>query len=620
MTDPAAPEPSSPSPADLPGRLARVRPGWLVAAGLSAYLVLSFWILADESPTYDEGAHLIAGYAAWTRGDFRLNPEHPPLAKLVAALPLLAQNLQWPQVDAGWERGDAEEFSYRFLYQSGNDPDRMFFWARTAMLSWGVLLIVSIYAAARSWVGPRGASIALALACLSPAFLAHGHLVATDLPLAVLALLTVMAFRRYLRTPTSLWAAATGAGLGAALLAKYSALLLVPILAWMAGAALVLRRLKPSAGQSSEPAPVPARRWSYALQILLLITVPWLLIWGVYGFRYAAAPDAEFRFADDRVLTKGSAIDRLAGAAGARRLLPEAYLHGLTFVHEHSQKRSAYALGAYSETGWSWYFPFAALVKTPVGTLALCLAGFWVLGRRVLRGDGEPLDLLIPVFVFGAAAVTSRLNIGERHLFPIYPFLMVAAGAVASVRLSATAARGVAALALAAALEGVAACPYPLTHFNVASRLLYERHQMLVDSNLDWGQDLRRLKAFMDRRGIAEIKLAYFGTASPAHLGLRHQALPALNWYTRYESTTKGDLDLRPGEWVAISATAFVGVYARERTAYLDRFAGQTPVAIVGNSILVFQVPAPKEEAAETRQRLTAGACPGRRPATAAGG
>jgi hypothetical protein len=145
-----------------------------------------------------------------------------------------------------------------------------------------------------------------------------------------------------------------------------------------------------------------------------------------------------------------------------------------------------------------------------------------------------------------------------------------------------------AALALGVAVS----LPYDLAYFNFPSTLVWERHEMLVDSNLDWGQDLGRLKAFMDRRGIESIKLAYFGNASPRHLGLTHQILPGVNAYTRFEPEWTPARVWVPGEWVAISATLLEGVLQDDRRDfYRESFGRMEPVERIGHSILVYRVP-----------------------------
>lgn len=141
-------------------------------------------------------------------------------------------------------------------------------------------------------------------------------------------------------------------------------------------------------------------------------------------------------------------------------------------------------------------------------------------------------------------------------------------------------------------LETLAAGPYFLAYFNLPSTLAADRHFLLADSNLDWGQDLRRLKRWMDRHGIERLKLAYFGNASPRLLGLRHDRLMAANMYQDYEPEWKLVETLHPGDWVAVSATNYAGIVLGLRADhYRKLLAGLSPITAIGHSILVFHIP-----------------------------
>jgi len=140
-------------------------------------------------------------------------------------------------------------------------------------------------------------------------------------------------------------------------------------------------------------------------------------------------------------------------------------------------------------------------------------------------------------------------------------------------------------------VEGASAAPHFLAHFNLPSRILFERHEMLVDSNLDWGQDLGRLKEWMDREGIPSLKLSYFGHGSPRQLLLQHEVLPGNCTYPFFEPEWKQAGPLKPGDIVAISASNYSGFLLQDRDLYRRQFAGVKPLAVIGNSIIVFRVP-----------------------------
>jgi hypothetical protein len=145
-------------------------------------------------------------------------------------------------------------------------------------------------------------------------------------------------------------------------------------------------------------------------------------------------------------------------------------------------------------------------------------------------------------------------------------------------------------LAAFGVLDCLLSAPYFIPYFNIPARLLCERHELLADSNLDSGQDLIRLKEYMDRHQIQELKLSYFGTASPALLGLQHQALPGFNLYSAFEPWPRTE-QLRSGDLVAVSATNLVGVYLPDKTFYQRQLGGLKPIEKIGHSIYLYRIP-----------------------------
>jgi hypothetical protein len=140
-------------------------------------------------------------------------------------------------------------------------------------------------------------------------------------------------------------------------------------------------------------------------------------------------------------------------------------------------------------------------------------------------------------------------------------------------------------------LSAVTSAPHFISYFNWPSRIIFDRSFMLVDSNLDWGQDLGRLKKFMDQEGIKEVQLAYFGAASPRHLGLSHHMMPSLNVYKNMEIEWS-EAVLKPGDIVVISATSLRGVYLASPNLYLQLAMNLDQITTIGDSIFIFRVPA----------------------------
>jgi hypothetical protein len=254
-------------------------------------------------------------------------------------------------------------------------------------------------------------------------------------------------------------------------------------------------------------------------------------------------------------------------------LLPPAFVDGLAGMLFSNEARSAFAGGMRTVRGFWWFFPYAFAIKTPLGTVAvLLLAAAVPLRRRMVaaaatedverRGPAwhELAPLLVLVVVYGAASVGGNLNIGHRHILPLYPALYVLAGASAtwlSPRTSRTGALVLAALA-ATAFSSLSIRPHYLAFFNRLARGPEHGYQHLVDSSLDWGQDLPGLAAFLrarDPRDPRPVYLSYFGTGVPAYYGIRARQLPGF-----FDLSPPTDGPLEPGIY-CVSATILQGLY-----------------------------------------------------------
>lgn len=569
-------------------------PGWVLAvAAVAAFAALSLTGMAGTSATFDESEHMASGCAILSRGDYRVDPIGPPLVRSLAALPLVLRGARLPVDSEEWRSGSIHPFGFLFLYQSGNDPVRFLRTSRLVILLLGAAAVCAAFVFSRAINGPRGAVLTLVLAAFSPNLGAHSHLATLDMGAALFFLLAVFTFWRLSRRVTLGGLAAAGLCLGLALASKMSALVLVPASA-LAALTFVLAggRWRLEGRLSRWSRPEKRSQLVCAAVILAIVFVSaYAVLWGTYRFRYSMSEspiELTWEYPDSRPGLR----ERALGFARDHRLLPEAYLFGLHRLHSvvrgDEPGRVAYALGRTSGAGWWWYFPFAFLVKTPVPFLLLAGLALFGLARRGSREDLRRwCFVLIPLGLLAAGAMSSRYDLGVRHLLPAYPLLMVAAGGAGRFLRS----RGLTAALLACSIAGgVLSAPGSIAYFNFPAAALFDRHYMLVESNLDWGQDLPRLKRWMDDNGVPEVKLAYFGSASPRLHGVRHQVLPAYNVYTRYEDEWKRAPGIRPGDWVAVSATMLRLGLEGKRDLYRP-FRDIEPAAELGHSILVYKVP-----------------------------
>ena len=242
--------------------------------------------------------------------------------------------------------------------------------------------------------------------------------------------------------------------------------------------------------------------------------------------------------------------------ARQHRLLPEGYLYGLLFIRRATLGDPAYLMGHYSDGGWTAYFPIAFAIKTPIPIMALAAAGLMALVARKTPIGRDPLLLLgVTAFaiVFWAAAMASRLNIGERHLLPVYPGLFALSGAVVGW-LDSRWARWLLGIALAWLIgANLWIHPHYLAYFNELIGGPRQGHRYLADSNIDWGQDLKRLAKYAGEHPGEAIKLAYFGSADPSKYGFDYEPLLVDSGLGKPPSLTAGAY--------VISVTSLLGVY-----------------------------------------------------------
>jgi hypothetical protein len=575
---------------------------WAVAAGVTAalglYGILAVTSLRQQSGTFDEVIHLPPGYVSLTWRDHRMNPDHPPLVRRLAALPLLLVDVRVDPDDHAWRVARPWEFGKRFLYR-WNDACRLLFLGRLPIVFLGAVLAVAVFAWTRRHWGLPAAALALFLCVLSPDVLAHGQIVSTDLGITLFTFLTVIAFERLLEGVTARRLLLAGLSLGAALGTKFSGVGLLPILGLLGlTVALAPASLPVTFGVTTRQARTRARRLAVlaaALFAMGLIAI--VVVWASYGFSSPLARDPAVNASFDwsRVQPENPVV-RWAFQAARGRVLPEAWVWGFLHFLKHSESRPAFLLGQYSETGWWYYFPVTFAVKTPVALLVLLVLSFWLVVRRPgsLRVE---CALWLPVVVFLGLSMTRNINIGHRHLLPIYPFLFVAAGRCATLAwgsasgvarraLRPLAAAFLAGLGLWYALSVLSVHPHYLAYFNELAGGPRNGYRILVDSNLDWGQDLPGLAAWMEKNAVPRVKLLYFGTADPTYYGISCDRLPG------YQPPPPSTLvrDVKPGDLVAISATHLQGLYLDPALLPLvARFRAMRPLATIGYSIFIYR-------------------------------
>jgi 4-amino-4-deoxy-L-arabinose transferase-like glycosyltransferase len=554
-----------------------------------------------QSETFDEPCHMYAGYRSLKYGDFGINPEHPPLVKMVAALPLVHLT-NVPEDPKRYFRLDCATSGMALL--SGNDTDKQLFRARAAATIFGLALMLVLFVAVREMFGKGPAFLALVIAVFDPNLLANGALVTTDMAVTCLLFASVYTFWRYTERPSIARLLVCGLAAGLTLASKHSGLFVLPLLGVLALVDWIIPKGNDSGGVESRGH--RALRLVGALAAIGVIAV--VILWSFYGFRYRARPaalDMAPPLAEYSAPLAKTPLNRPLAFLERRHILPESYLYGLIDVLYVSHGRPTFLLGNWYLTGKWYYFPAALLIKSTLafmGLLVLAIVGFMVRKKSPEAIESRPalrtlLFLILPPILYLLMSMTSKLNIGFRHVLPILPFLiaLTAAGVWLLWR------RGRAWTVVVIVLLGfhvvssLRSFPDYLPYSNELFGGTAKTYEVLNSSNVDWGQGLKETAGYLEaREDIAgDCWIAYFGTGVPANYGIHCKPLPGFyNLLVAQYIPTGGCAAKDPeiGGTLIIGANTMTGTFngPLDLNPYA-RFLHETPVANIGGSMLVFR-------------------------------
>ncbi|MBN1933571.1 MAG: glycosyltransferase family 39 protein [Anaerolineae bacterium] len=559
-------------------------PNWLSVVLLLFLFALLVFSIQDKSPTLDEQNHIARGLAYLKTGDLRLSQEHPPLINVWEAWPLLLDpGIKLPLDSPSWANAEWYGFADQLLWRTndGATRDQMVFAARVPVMWLTLLLAALVYrwgkALGSAWAG----LLTMVVLVFDPNILAHGRLVTTDTGitcLSVAAMYALWAALRYVENATYIRWAVAGAVLGLALVSKFSALVLGPVTL----IAVFLAYLGQKSGFSKK-----SGFWPWIVRLALLYGVGFVTIWAVYSFQWGP-------------------ITLLGGLPGP---MPSYFAGIQTILQRTGGGSTAFLMGQLSDRGWWYYFPVALAIKTPLPTLALlAFAAILAVKRQIANYKSQITNhtshssltpyslLLIPPLAFWAMALTGGFNIGYRHILPSLPFLYMWAGWEIASYKSQIANRKSAIYYLAFVvcylLFAICFFPHYLTFFNVFAGGPERGYRFLVDSNLDWGQDLPELAQDYDDRSGEPVYLSWFGAAHPEAYGFDFHPLPGF-WRFGGDPAAYGFNPFAPGPGrYAISASNLQGIKLADPNTYAW-FRAQKPFYDINHSILIYEVPEP---------------------------
>jgi len=568
---------------------------------LGIMFLTAVFSMKDDSLTFDELAHISAGYSYLAKQDYRLNPEHPPLVKDIPALPLLFLDLNFPDTGSNWLQKESApawwvqfDLGNEFLYRSGNDPREIIFWSRFAMICFLIILGWLLFWWTKKIANSTVAVGVLALFAFSPTFLAHGRLANTDVGAVFGALLAIIFWLRFLQNPSWKNTLLAGLAFGAAMLFKFSLVLLIPFFAVITViyALLFSKSLVSYLGKS----------------LLAGLAGFILVIWPVYQFHiwhYPAEQQLRDTIADISSHPVPILKDLALWMASQEPLrAPAQYLRGLLMASQRTMwGNTTYFLGQISAGSWRYYFPLLYLLKIPaafhllvLSALAAFSAVLWKIRKqkKILNYSRRyfwVIALFLWIAVYWTSAIAGNLNIGIRHLLPVFPFIYILAvfGVYQGFKLVKAPVKRLILfsffliLFFCYAVSSLSAFPHYISYYNIFGGGIENGYKIAVDSNYDWGQDFYRLLAFVEKEKIEKIYLDYFGGEDPSFwLG------------EKYIKFNPKEIKEPPHGWLAVSLNQLMGGLAEpaagfdQETGYYGWLKNQTPAGKAGYSILIY--------------------------------
>ena len=532
---------------------------------LSVFFMLALSGALRTSGTVDEIAHHIpVGYVLLTKWDFKMDASQPPLPRYIVAAPIkLFMKINMPDDKLQWRRADRSSFGRDFFYKYNTDPKKILFLGRMPVIVISVLCGLLLFVWTASLYGNRDALLSLFLYCLSPVVIAHSGLATTDMIATFFIFLAAYVFWLFLSDMSIKKTIFAGIFLGLAQLSKYSAILLYPIFLLLLFFEL--------------PLAAKGKKGAILAKFMAIIFISAIVTWGGYGFNFqpilkdTASVGEKIGIAHNIIL---KFMPHFSDFKGIDKFLLQTpvplgtHILGIMGVFRHSYEgHAAYFMGNWSGGGNKLYFLAAFLIKNPLPMLILFAAGLFIIFKKGVSRP-ERLILFIAGIIF-TVSLFGKLQIGIRHLLPLYPFCLMIAGRSAVLLEKKYFAPVIAALMIWQVAATFAAWPNYIGYFNESIGGSGSGYKYLRDSNLDWGQDLPALSDYMKKNNISEIALDYFGQADPRSYGIS------------YSEFQPNDFDVPADKIYAISAQYLESVkWAKDHR----------PGAIAGNSIFIYDL------------------------------
>ena len=600
---------------------------YIAIAILATMFGLSFFTMKNDSAIMDEVAHIPAGYSYLKYGDYRLNPEHPPLLKDISAAPLLLMNLKFPDDIPAWtdEVNGQWEVGWNFLYHYGNNADQILLFSRLPILILAVILGFSIYWFCLKRFGPTVSLLALALFAFSPNILAHNHFVTTDLGIAAATFFAIWAFINWADNPTNKKNFVIAVIFFAiAQVTKFSAIMLVPFFIGMT----VIKLISIYKNKT-----IKKDIFRYGVGLVGIFTLGLVLVWLFYiPHTVNMTADMQDKFIKGSLATGYFDLygGILTSANNFEPLKPLVqYMLGLLMVIDRVQSGNiTYFLGEATDQSFPLYFPVSFILKTPLPMIIMIIASLiagvlaytkktplrlWNNFREYSKGHFIELTFILFIAFYSYLSINGNLNLGIRHLFPMMPFVFILVAKevfaiyhkIKNQKLRLIFATTLIFLMTWYIAIAIAQFPKYVPYIDALYGGSANAYKYLSDSNVDWGQDAKRLAEYVSSKPDIGDKIAvdYFGGADPRYYFCK-RAYDASGELIRntsgYDCSDSKfllwhvDEGRPPTKYIAVSETFLMSdiYFQKNKPRAFDYkwLLEKQPVAKVGDSIYIYEV------------------------------
>jgi Dolichyl-phosphate-mannose-protein mannosyltransferase len=576
-------------------RINRVVEASLLTGMLLLFLVVLLALLSQKGLFIDDSMHMPAGYSYLLTHDYRLNQEHPPLIKVLSGLGLWKLHPHFPFESPGWQQAatpeDPEDGMVRieeaFFETNAKEFEQIAFCGRLPVLVIPLLLLLAVWWFTRQLFGPIPALIASFLIATEPNVIGNSIVVQDDVAAALALLLFVVALKKFLTDGDARAALLLGGALGIALITKYSLLVLVPL----SFAIVIVWAIWQMVRNRSSLR-------SVVLSSFLVFITGYVILVAFYAFHIDRIDANESSKIASWFYLSGNAAEVFERfLMWLPPVLPRYFVYGIDMVVQDSREgRPAFLLGQVSDTGWWYYFPVAFVLKTTIPFLLASICGaVWAVYQVLRRKHYVVLYVVLPGVLYLALTMTSHLNIGVRHLLPMFPFAAIIGAGVISALVELGLRRGRAlgiALAVIALIPALAIAitifPNYLTYFSPLAGGTDRGWQTLSDSNVETGQEVKTLARYLKDRGENRVTGIMVGGEFLRFYGVQLNDFPG--WDDDEDSEEDRETEPIKTEYVAIGAWYLSEIdLSDEQKEIIDVYRRQRPEAMVGNSIFVFR-------------------------------